>query len=244
MACVRTTRGRSLNAELTRWAPWRPGADRLACTCGSPKCPVAEDDGRAAGVVIHVLAEAATLDAEPDPAMSGESAPLPPITRDTTFAELLAPRSGTRADCETVHRGHRRPRRDRPATVAGGADPVRGQGAPRATPQRQAGAGLPTVGGVGRVRPTARSDVPVPELRCTCRALRCRPHDSVALGSDARLEPHVQMPKTPFAQDFLGRMVRSTAARRHPHLDFTGRQEVRDPSRQSPAHPAVEHDHR
>lgn len=67
------------------------GADRLACTCGSPNCPAADDE-RAAGVVIHVLAEAAALDAEPDPAMSGESAPLPRVTRDTTLAELLAPR--------------------------------------------------------------------------------------------------------------------------------------------------------
>ena len=68
------------------------GADRLACTCGAPSCPAAGDDGRAGGVVIHVLAEADVLDAEPDPAMSGETDRRPPVTRDTTFAELLAPR--------------------------------------------------------------------------------------------------------------------------------------------------------
>jgi Domain of unknown function (DUF222) len=48
------------------------GADRLACLCGNPACPTADDDGRAASVVVHVLAEAAVLDAVPDPAMHGE----------------------------------------------------------------------------------------------------------------------------------------------------------------------------
>ena len=68
------------------------GAERLACTCGAASCSTADDDGRAGGVVIHVLAEADALDAEPDPAMSGEPDPLPRVTKDTTFAELLAPR--------------------------------------------------------------------------------------------------------------------------------------------------------
>ncbi len=48
------------------------GSDGLACACGSPQCPAAIDDARAAGVVIHVLADADVLDAVPDPAMSGE----------------------------------------------------------------------------------------------------------------------------------------------------------------------------
>jgi hypothetical protein len=47
------------------------GADRLACSCGNPDCPSAGSDGRAANVVIHVVAEAAALDAQPDPHMSG-----------------------------------------------------------------------------------------------------------------------------------------------------------------------------
>jgi hypothetical protein len=47
------------------------GADRLACTCGNADCPSAGSDGRAANVVIHVVAEAAALDAQPDPRMSG-----------------------------------------------------------------------------------------------------------------------------------------------------------------------------
>ena len=34
------------------------GSDRLACTCGSPECPSSADDGRAAGVVVHVVTDA------------------------------------------------------------------------------------------------------------------------------------------------------------------------------------------
>ncbi|SBS74360.1 conserved hypothetical protein [uncultured Mycobacterium sp.] len=48
------------------------GSDRLACACGSPECPAAEPDGRAASVVVHVVSEADVLDAVPDPAMHGE----------------------------------------------------------------------------------------------------------------------------------------------------------------------------
>ena len=48
------------------------GSDRLACLCGNPECPAAEPDGRAASVVVHVVAEADILDAAPDPAMHGE----------------------------------------------------------------------------------------------------------------------------------------------------------------------------
>ena len=48
------------------------GAERLACTCGDPQCPSAGSDGRAANVVIHVVADASALHAQPDPQMSGE----------------------------------------------------------------------------------------------------------------------------------------------------------------------------
>lgn len=53
------------------------GSDRLACACGSPGCPATADDGRASGVVVHVLADADALEARPDPAMSGEPGPEP-----------------------------------------------------------------------------------------------------------------------------------------------------------------------
>ncbi|BBY67790.1 HNH endonuclease signature motif containing protein [Mycolicibacterium helvum] len=48
------------------------GSDRLACGCANPECPAAEPDGRAANVVVHVVADAEVLDNEPDPAMHGE----------------------------------------------------------------------------------------------------------------------------------------------------------------------------
>ncbi|AQT82139.1 HNH endonuclease [Mycolicibacterium litorale] len=66
------------------------GADRLACACGSPECGSADDDGRASSVVIHVLAEAESLEAIPDPAMSGD-VESPRVTRDTPLVEALAP---------------------------------------------------------------------------------------------------------------------------------------------------------
>ena len=66
------------------------GSDRLACRCGSPDCPAADDDGRGSSVVIHVLAEAEALDAEPDTAMSATPESRP-VTRDMTLAEALAP---------------------------------------------------------------------------------------------------------------------------------------------------------
>lgn len=67
------------------------GSDRLACGCGNADCPAgAEADGRASGVVIHVVADASTLQASPDPHMSGERRSRP-ITARTTLAEALAP---------------------------------------------------------------------------------------------------------------------------------------------------------
>ncbi|KAA0108208.1 HNH endonuclease [Mycolicibacterium sp. P1-5] len=48
------------------------GADRLACLCGNSECPAAEADGRAASVVVHVVADPDIVDAAPDPAMHGE----------------------------------------------------------------------------------------------------------------------------------------------------------------------------
>jgi Domain of unknown function (DUF222) len=68
------------------------GAERLACGCGSPDCPSGTDnDERATGVVIHIVAEASTLDAAPDPHQSGKGPASRPVTPDMTFAEALAP---------------------------------------------------------------------------------------------------------------------------------------------------------
>jgi hypothetical protein len=49
------------------------GSDRLACLCGNPDCPAAAPDGRAASVVVHVVAEADVVDAAPDEVMQGDT---------------------------------------------------------------------------------------------------------------------------------------------------------------------------
>ena len=67
------------------------GSHRLTCACGSPECTAADADGRAASVVIHVLADADALAAQPDPEMSGEPAAGRPTGRDTTLGEALSP---------------------------------------------------------------------------------------------------------------------------------------------------------
>ncbi|OBI35698.1 hypothetical protein A5709_01340 [Mycobacterium sp. E1386] len=67
------------------------GADRLACGCGNADCPAgAVEDGRAASVMIHVVADASALDAEPDPHMAGQRERTP-ITDQTTLVEALTP---------------------------------------------------------------------------------------------------------------------------------------------------------
>lgn len=65
------------------------GGECLACGCGNPGCRAGADP-RAAAVVVHVVADAAALDAEPDPHNSGERASRP-ITPEMTLAEALAP---------------------------------------------------------------------------------------------------------------------------------------------------------
>jgi hypothetical protein len=52
------------------------GAERLQCVCGKADCPAgAEGDQRPTGVVIHVVAEASAVNAQPDPHLSGERTP-------------------------------------------------------------------------------------------------------------------------------------------------------------------------
>lgn len=56
------------------------GSMVLACRCGRPDCAAAKvDDGRASSIVVTVIADHATLDAESDPALHGE-APQPAYT--------------------------------------------------------------------------------------------------------------------------------------------------------------------
>ncbi len=66
------------------------GGEHLACGCGKSDCPAAGADPRAAAVVIHVVAEPAAVQAQPDPHTSGDR-PSRPITPEMTLAEALAP---------------------------------------------------------------------------------------------------------------------------------------------------------
>jgi hypothetical protein len=67
------------------------GAERLNCGCDKPDCPArTERDERASGVVIHVVADASSLDSQLDPHMSG-AIKSRPITPDMTLDEALAP---------------------------------------------------------------------------------------------------------------------------------------------------------
>jgi len=68
------------------------GAARLTCGCDNADCPArAEGNEPATGVLIHVVADASSLDAHPDPNMSGET-PSQRITITSTdmLREVLA----------------------------------------------------------------------------------------------------------------------------------------------------------
>jgi hypothetical protein len=68
------------------------GSETLACGCGATDCSAAAiRDARASSVIVHVVAEESSLDAQPDPNLSGEPPPRPPSTPDTPLHELLAP---------------------------------------------------------------------------------------------------------------------------------------------------------
>lgn len=65
------------------------GGEHLACACGNAGCRAGVDP-RAAAVVIHVVADAAAVEAQPDPHTSGERKSRP-VTPEMTLAEALAP---------------------------------------------------------------------------------------------------------------------------------------------------------
>jgi uncharacterized protein DUF222 len=48
------------------------GSLHLRCLCDDPQCPAADDDGRASSVVVHVIAEEATAESQPDPLLNGD----------------------------------------------------------------------------------------------------------------------------------------------------------------------------
>ena len=62
------------------------GGDQLSCQCGGPRCPSAGSDPRAGSVVIHVLADADALAAQPDPYHSGEGPEPEPVAQPGSAA--------------------------------------------------------------------------------------------------------------------------------------------------------------
>ncbi len=86
------------------------GAERLTCGCENVDCPARAETGDSpTGVVIHVVAEASTLESEPDPHMSGEMQSRP-ITPGMTVEEIIGARPGTQSPGEQASLGahHRR----------------------------------------------------------------------------------------------------------------------------------------
>jgi hypothetical protein len=90
------------------------GFFHLACQCGNPDCPAADDDGRASQVVVHIYSEAATLDAEPDPLMDGDT-PLPPDPDRARSDITLVYPDGTRVPLD----GEPEPAREQESTNDG-----------------------------------------------------------------------------------------------------------------------------
>jgi Domain of unknown function (DUF222) len=69
------------------------GSEHLACLCGGPQCPANPADGRAANVVIHIVADQTALTAQPDPALHGDDTPPAPV-KVTKPGELRRPGAG------------------------------------------------------------------------------------------------------------------------------------------------------
>jgi hypothetical protein len=71
------------------------GSFHLACGCDTPGCEAADDDGRASNVVVHIVADQAALQAQPDPMIHGDGStpakPEPPVGPEPFVAESRQP---------------------------------------------------------------------------------------------------------------------------------------------------------
>lgn len=65
------------------------GSQHLTCQCGAPDCVSTEPDRRAASVVVHVLADAEALEAQPDAGMSGDGSGQPDTVVKTGSAVIV-----------------------------------------------------------------------------------------------------------------------------------------------------------
>lgn len=75
------------------------GGQHLACGCGNEDCPARrESDDRASNVIIHVVAESSSLEAEPDAELSGVGTPdvgAPPAPPTNNLPTALIAGGGT-----------------------------------------------------------------------------------------------------------------------------------------------------
>ncbi len=223
------------------------GFNALACQCGRTDCAAAARDVTPpATAVVHVVAEAATVEAARTETVwgytAGHRARL--RRRRRRAAARLLPRASCRAhrvpptfcappaaentalspaDCPAP-----------PAFVIGGGvmpAPLLAATLERATVREIRHPGdappepqLSPVAGTGRFRAVPGSDLSVARLRQTRLRLRPRPHRALPDRADACLEPQVLLPFSPPAENFLvrgGRLARAATARRHPHLGLT-----------------------
>ena len=144
--------------------------DVLACRCGSPDCPTAGVTPKS-HVVIRMIADQTAI----TNATAKKSPPLqkspPPLTNPPPKAPAAPGVAGAAA-------GTRRAAQ----RAVGRGDPQRGdhQGDPH--PGRGTRAAVSAQRRVGRVRPDARSVLPLPRLRRPRRSLRPRPRPPLALG--------------------------------------------------------------
>ncbi|AFM15285.1 protein of unknown function DUF222 [Mycolicibacterium chubuense NBB4] len=111
------------------------GSFVLACRCDNPHCPAAMvDDGRASSVVVHVVADHASLDAQADPATNGAEPERETGAESEPERETVAEPEPER---ETVVGPESEPQRE---TVAE-PEPERETGAePESEPERETGA--------------------------------------------------------------------------------------------------------
>ena len=141
------------------------GQHQLTCTCGSPNCPAGEP---AAAQARWSYTWSPTRQPWPRPATRNH-----PPNRTPTHRTRGA--AGRRS---TVHgaAGVRHRRRGAARAAAGRGDGPRHRARDPPPRRRPARTALCAIGGVSRVRPLPRPDLPLPLLRCARRPMRHRPH--------------------------------------------------------------------
>ncbi|BBZ04718.1 hypothetical protein MCHIJ_41550 [Mycolicibacterium chitae] len=215
-------------------------ADHLACLCGSPDCPATADDGRATNVIVHVVAEHATLTtpADTEESLHGEEPKPDPAAPPSPGPDGPAP-SGPRPKPALLVEGRggiipapllqdliARGARVRPVPTPTAAEPRYRPSAALATFVRLRDL---TCRFPGCPRPAFATDID------HTRPLPTRPHPP--------RQPRLLLPKTSPGQDFLARLARRTTARRHHRHHHPHRPHLPVQTRCRTAVPRLEHPH-